>query len=204
MLSTACEFIPQMIFMNAIFGYLCILILIKWFTASYADLYNVLIRMFLGMGDVLPANQLFAGQKGVQQLLLALAFISVPVMLFPKPLILKKRWEAAQKAKHASGGGAAGHSSSELELLAGSGGGSGADHDDEASRRPGGGHGSMGNLTAKSEAHSAAGGGHGHGHGHGDNFDFGEVGGWLAHYHRLIALFSIAHTALRRSIRLPA
>ena len=57
MLSTVCEFIPQMIFLNAIFGYLCVLITVKWLTASYADLYNVLIRMFLGLGDVLPANQ---------------------------------------------------------------------------------------------------------------------------------------------------
>ena len=39
----------QMIFLNAIFGYLCILIIVKWFTQSlatqhYPDLYNVLIR----------------------------------------------------------------------------------------------------------------------------------------------------------------
>jgi len=46
-----------MIFLNAIFGYLCVLIVVKWITASYADLYNVLIKMFLGLGDVLPQNQ---------------------------------------------------------------------------------------------------------------------------------------------------
>jgi V-type H+-transporting ATPase subunit a len=80
-------------------------------------------------------------------------------MLLPKPLILKKRWEASQKAKSTHG------SSVELTLV--------DDHvDEDMSRRPSGGHGSNINLSAKAEEH----GGGGHGHGHGDHFDFGEVG----------------------------
>jgi V-type H+-transporting ATPase subunit a len=161
MLSTICEFIPQMIFLNSIFGYLCILIIVKWVTGQYADLYNVLIRMFLGLGDVLPANQLFSGQKGLQQFLLAIAFISVPWMLVPKPLILKKRWEESQKGK----------AQRAVQMSNSLG------NDEDEGRRPEGGHGSSSNLLSKSdpEAGHGGGGGGGHGHGHGDHFDFGEV-----------------------------
>ncbi len=48
-LSMICEFIPQMIFLNAMFGYLCFLILLKWATGSTADLYHTLIYMFLSV-----------------------------------------------------------------------------------------------------------------------------------------------------------
>lgn len=40
---------PQMIFLNALFGYLCVLILLKWVTGSTADLYHTLIYMFLSV-----------------------------------------------------------------------------------------------------------------------------------------------------------
>lgn len=50
-LSIFCEFIPQMIFLNALFGYLCILIIAKWATGSVADLYHVMIYMFLSPGN---------------------------------------------------------------------------------------------------------------------------------------------------------
>ena len=40
----------QMIFMNGLFGYLCILIVMKWATGSTADLYHTLIYMFLSVG----------------------------------------------------------------------------------------------------------------------------------------------------------
>lgn len=114
-----------MIFLNCLFGYLSLLIIVKWCTGSQADLYHVMIYMFLSPTDDLGENQLFVGQKFVQVLnflykspfdkinvlqlvlaitpsllllycqllLLMLALIAVPWMLFPKPLLLKKRQE---------------------------------------------------------------------------------------------------------------
>jgi len=97
-LSTLCEFIPQMVFLNASFGYLCFLIVLKWVTGSEADLYHTLIYMFLEPGNVdcggsCPENQMFPGQGFLQVLLLLAMLGSVPVMLFPKPIILKRRHE---------------------------------------------------------------------------------------------------------------
>ncbi|KAL5129941.1 V-type proton ATPase subunit a3 [Glycine soja] len=88
------QFIPQMIFLNSLFGYLSLLIIVKWATGSQADLYHILIYMFLSPTDDLGENQLFAGQKNLQLVLLLLAAISVPWMLLPKPFILKKQHEA--------------------------------------------------------------------------------------------------------------
>lgn len=95
-LSIWCEFVPQMIFLNAMFGYLCLLIILKWLTGSQADLYHVLIYMFLTPGDVdcggnCPQNVLFPGQGFLQVLLLLAMFVAVPWMLLPKPYILKQR-----------------------------------------------------------------------------------------------------------------
>ncbi|KAL5697367.1 V-type proton ATPase subunit a3 [Ranunculus cassubicifolius] len=87
------QFIPQLIFLNSLFGYLSVLIIIKWITGSKADLYHVMIYMFLGPTDELGENQLFVGQKTLQQVLLLLALVAVPWMLLPKPFILKKQHE---------------------------------------------------------------------------------------------------------------
>ncbi|XVE59755.1 hypothetical protein DITRI_Ditri05aG0072800 [Diplodiscus trichospermus] len=84
------QFVPQMIFLNSLFGYLSLLIIIKWCTGSQADLYHVMIYMFLSPTDDLGDNELFWGQRPLQILLLLLALVAVPWMLFPKPLILKK------------------------------------------------------------------------------------------------------------------
>ena len=78
-LSIICEFIPQMIFLNALFGYLVILIIAKWISGSYADLYHIMIYMFLQPGNVdcssttdgvttagCPRNKMYAGQAGFQ------------------------------------------------------------------------------------------------------------------------------------------
>lgn len=85
------QFVPQMIFLNSLFGYLSLLIIIKWCTGSQADLYHVMIYMFLSPTDELGENQLFWGQRTVQMVLLLLALVAVPWMLLPKPLLLKRQ-----------------------------------------------------------------------------------------------------------------
>ncbi|XP_015079823.1 V-type proton ATPase subunit a1-like [Solanum pennellii] len=84
------QFIPQIIFLNSLFGYLSLLVVVKWCTGSQADLYHVMIYMFLSPFEALGENRLFWGQSVLQVILLLLALIAVPWMLFPKPFILKK------------------------------------------------------------------------------------------------------------------
>jgi len=165
-LSIICEFIPQMLFLGSIFGYLCLLMVIKWTTPGCtADLYHVMIYMFLQPGNVnckdaltgvagCPENVLLGDKGGVfqgllQNLLLLIAFVCVPWMLIPKPYILKKRHEESLKGR------SAGHGDEETLL-----GGETGSHD----------HSGGGAVSIAPP--SAAGGGHGHGHG---EFDFGEL-----------------------------
>jgi V-type H+-transporting ATPase subunit a len=163
-LSTWCEFVPQLLFLNALFGYLCLLIIGKWATGSTADLYHTLIYMFLDPGNVdcagaCPENKMFAGQGFVQVLLLLVMFVAVPWMLLPKPLILRRRAE-----ERLGGAGARGAAAYGLLLP----------EDGELSDAGGGGDGSGsiagGSSAAHGDAHASGGG-----HGGGGEFDFGEV-----------------------------
>ncbi|KAG9441792.1 hypothetical protein H6P81_017646 [Aristolochia fimbriata] len=98
-LNTWFQFVPQLIFLNALFGYLSLLIVWKWASGSQADLYHVMIYMFLSPTDDLGENQLFVGQKTLQLVLLLLALISVPWMLLPKPLLMKKQYEERHRGQ---------------------------------------------------------------------------------------------------------
>uniref|UniRef100_A0A2N9F0K9 V-type proton ATPase subunit a n=1 Tax=Fagus sylvatica TaxID=28930 RepID=A0A2N9F0K9_FAGSY len=82
-----------------LFGYLSLLIIVKWCTGSQADLYHVMIYMFLSPTDDLGENQLFVGQKFLQLLLLLSALVAVPWMLFPKPFLLKKQYQERHQGK---------------------------------------------------------------------------------------------------------
>ncbi len=143
-----CEFIPQMIFMNGIFGYMCILILLKWSTCwtpvtqyipggelvfnqpvmtenafyksadgypkprcdpvenvnvlvqkdswiGYShppDIKQILINMVMGYGQDHPDDFiLFGGMNGFHMVLVPIAVLMIPIMLLPKPLVLKQR-----------------------------------------------------------------------------------------------------------------
>lgn len=97
------EFIPQMLFITSVFGYLMFLIILKWCidynapscTSDSAclapDLKSILIQMFMSPGNLPPEMTMFRGQATVQVVLLGIALISVPWMLLPKPLILRVR-----------------------------------------------------------------------------------------------------------------
>ncbi|XP_039053288.1 V-type proton ATPase subunit a2-like [Hibiscus syriacus] len=114
------QFLPQMIFLNSLFGYLSLLIVVKWCTGSQADLYHVMIYMFLSPTDDLGENQLFFGQKFLQILLLLAALVSVPWMLFPKPFLLKKQHDERHRGQSYALLDAGFDDSDEMELHHGS------------------------------------------------------------------------------------
>ncbi|KAG2075840.1 V0/A0 complex, 116-kDa subunit of ATPase [Suillus decipiens] len=109
------NFIPQMIFLQSIFGYLVVCILYKWSIdwstrdTEPPSLLNMLIAMILSPGKVDSTAQLYRGQGFIQVVLLLLAAVCVPWMLCMKPYF---QWKEMQKIQgqgyvglgHRSGG----------------------------------------------------------------------------------------------------
>lgn len=170
-------FVPQMIFMNATFGYLVVIIILKWCinwdsptcradpNCIAPDLKSVLIGMFMSPGNVPVQGQLYPGQKYVQVFLLLLAFISVPWMLLPKPLLLKKRHEQTKREVYRP----LSENGESQELLA-----SKSDGDLDGGGKAGDVNGKIKSLDqVESEGSSSSDGGGGHGS-HG-KFDFTEI-----------------------------
>ncbi|XP_043359341.1 V-type proton ATPase 116 kDa subunit a1 isoform X7 [Dermochelys coriacea] len=99
-------FIPEMIFMSSLFGYLVILIFYKWsaydaHTSKDApSLLIHFINMFLfSYAD--PSNKmLYKGQLGLQCFLVVVALLCVPWMLVVKPLVLRHQY---LRRKHLEG-----------------------------------------------------------------------------------------------------
>ncbi|KAJ1896063.1 H(+)-transporting V0 sector ATPase subunit a [Kickxella alabastrina] len=96
-------FVPQLIFLFSIFGYLVFTIIFKWSTDWYArdaagqlthisppSLLNMLIYMFLSPGSVNESERMFRGQAFLQTFLLLTALVCVPWMLLVKPLIMRR------------------------------------------------------------------------------------------------------------------
>ncbi|NXA14857.1 VPP3 ATPase, partial [Sapayoa aenigma] len=87
------EFLPEMIFLLALFGYLVFLIFYKWVKFSAANSLvapSILIHfidmfLFTSNAENLP---LYQGQVPVQKVLVVLALVSVPVLLLGTPLYL--------------------------------------------------------------------------------------------------------------------
>ena len=104
------EFIPQMVLMLALFGWMDTLIVAKWLypknveefyvekTSDYNAVFkapsiiSTMIDIFLNFADSKDKYYyLFEGQAYLSLMCLALALISVPVMLVIKPLVIRHR-----------------------------------------------------------------------------------------------------------------
>lgn len=89
------EFVPQLVFLLGLFGFMDLLIFAKWLTdydnethkAPY--IITAIINMFLKFGDTGSDRPFIAGQKAISGVLLVAVFICVPVMLLPKPFLLR-------------------------------------------------------------------------------------------------------------------
>eukprot|EP01097_Dermamoeba_algensis_P008082 TRINITY_DN5250_c0_g1_i1.p1 TRINITY_DN5250_c0_g1~~TRINITY_DN5250_c0_g1_i1.p1 ORF type:complete len:795 (-),score=169.28 TRINITY_DN5250_c0_g1_i1:76-2460(-) len=88
------EFIPQLLFLLSLFGYMCVIIFVKWLTnwknRTPPVLLNTMINIFLTPTSIKPEDELYSGQLSVQQAMIAIAFICVPWMLLVKPLMLRR------------------------------------------------------------------------------------------------------------------
>ncbi|XP_063966249.1 V-type proton ATPase 116 kDa subunit a 1-like [Lytechinus pictus] len=86
-----CEFVPQLIFMVSIFGYLVVLIFVKWLIY---DVWNEndapsLILTLINMGLFTPPDPpMFKGQPSLQVFLVLVAVACIPWMLLVKPVLL--------------------------------------------------------------------------------------------------------------------
>ncbi|XP_067672797.1 V-type proton ATPase 116 kDa subunit a1-like isoform X2 [Haliotis asinina] len=100
------EFIPEVIFLLSLFGYLVSLVYYKWvtFDVSKAGCAPALLIQYINMfmfsykakGDpnCNPQLPFYAGQQTIQTILLVAAVACVPVLLFIKPFVLRAQHNA--------------------------------------------------------------------------------------------------------------
>uniref|UniRef100_A0A672NXA7 V-type proton ATPase subunit a n=1 Tax=Sinocyclocheilus grahami TaxID=75366 RepID=A0A672NXA7_SINGR len=95
-------FIPELLFLLCLFGYLVFMIIYKWLFFTVRDSQTApsilihFINMFLMQGD--SSQPLYPGQAGFQVFLLIVAVLSVPVLLLGKPLYLYWQHKATPPA----------------------------------------------------------------------------------------------------------
>uniref|UniRef100_A0A8B9D3X1 V-type proton ATPase subunit a n=1 Tax=Anser cygnoides TaxID=8845 RepID=A0A8B9D3X1_ANSCY len=97
------QFIPEMIFIISLFGYLVFMIIFKWChfdvhsSQSAPSILIHFINMFLFNYSDASNAPLYTHQKEVQSFLVIFALIAIPWMLLIKPFILRANHQKAQR-----------------------------------------------------------------------------------------------------------
>ncbi|XP_078662167.1 V-type proton ATPase 116 kDa subunit a 1-like isoform X8 [Branchiostoma floridae x Branchiostoma belcheri] len=105
-LSMFSVFIPQLMFLMCIFGYMVIIIFFKWIAYDASISYKApsllitMINMFLFKFPDSQDDYMYSGQKGLQIFLVLVAVACVPCMLFIKPYF---EWRAHKSGKRTFG-----------------------------------------------------------------------------------------------------
>lgn len=108
------EFLPQLMLLLGLFGFMDYLIIQKWLTdwtgmneeARAPGIVNVMINMFLNFGKVdldveLP---IISNQQSICKIILFIFLITPPWMLFVKPLLLKRDADIKKRQREINGG----------------------------------------------------------------------------------------------------
>uniref|UniRef100_A0A669AXA0 V-type proton ATPase subunit a n=1 Tax=Oreochromis niloticus TaxID=8128 RepID=A0A669AXA0_ORENI len=99
-------FIPEIIFMASLFGYLVILIFYKWVSYSARtsrdapSLLIAFINMFLFNYNDPNNKPFYRGQMAIQSLLVVIALACVPCMLIVKTLVMRRQGRTGAHAAH--------------------------------------------------------------------------------------------------------
>eukprot|EP00400_MALV-I_sp_L67-5_P000904 gene904-258_t len=95
-----CECIPQLIFMLCMFGYMDFLIMYKWVNGpeTQPSIINIMINMALGQ-PMKESQLMWSSQEGLQNHLMSITMITIPIMLIPKPIINNKKRKKALQAE---------------------------------------------------------------------------------------------------------
>ncbi|XP_050954296.1 V-type proton ATPase 116 kDa subunit a 1 isoform X2 [Labeo rohita] len=94
------QFVPQLIFMLSLFGYLIFLILYKWCITLQSETAPSILLLFINMMlfDYQSGHKLlYGGQKAVQIFLVVTAVLMVPVLLLVKPFLI---YRTRMKTRH--------------------------------------------------------------------------------------------------------
>ncbi|XP_075705563.1 V-type proton ATPase 116 kDa subunit a 4-like, partial [Rhinoderma darwinii] len=156
------QFVPEMIFILCLFGYLVFMIIFKWCVYNVNNSQEApsilihFINMFLfNYND--PTNApLYEHQKDIQSFLVIFALLAVPWMLLIKPFILRANHQKQQRMLHSSSS-----PEEDIEITDVENAQSNHSKKEEKKKEHGAGHGDHG--------------GHDDHGGHGGEFDFGDV-----------------------------
>lgn len=103
------EFLPQLVMLLAMFGFMDVLIIAKWLTDfsgrehEAPSIISAMIAMFLEGGAIPEGTAPVLGSAATQQkvclVLVLLTLLAIPTMLLPKPIIVHWARQSKQQAE---------------------------------------------------------------------------------------------------------